>query len=129
MTREELAAKRERDEALYRIFRAIRDTPDPKSGVRVGMLDYAETVAFDAAVALMDADAAKAHALTEAADRVLRFLDGGIHPGLATWQVALETVTAELRALLPRATPYPEFCARAACRGLGSCPKDPTCAD
>ena len=35
-------------EIVYQALRAIRATPEPTSGVRVGVLSYNETVAFDA---------------------------------------------------------------------------------
>lgn len=51
----------ERSSRVYDILRALR-LPEPTSGVRVGILTYNETVAFDALLALMD-EAAKREAL------------------------------------------------------------------
>ena len=41
-------------ERLYAILRHVKDHPEPRSGVRVGVLSYNETVAFDTIAALLD---------------------------------------------------------------------------
>jgi len=52
--KESTEMRRHRNERLYSLLRAMREMPEPTSGVRVGLLSYNETRAYDAIVAMMD---------------------------------------------------------------------------
>ena len=60
--REEEDMRVQRNERLYALLRGLRETPEPTSGVRVGILSYNETVVYDAIVGALDeANAEIAH--------------------------------------------------------------------